>query len=63
MQTFSAIFPQLCKINSLKIKYTLRVTIERSTLSKETYTVKHPPKKLPSCDVFRCVDACVGLSG
>ena len=32
------------------------VTIERTSLSKETYTVKHPRKIFPSCDVFRGVD-------
>ena len=34
-----------------------RVTIERKSLSKETYTVKHPRKIFPSCDVV------VGVNG
>ena len=37
--------------------YNQRVTIERTSLSKETYTVKHPRKIFPSCNVFRGVDA------
>ena len=40
-----------------------RISIEWTSLSKETYTVKHPRKIYPSCDVFRVVDAFVGLSG
>ena len=40
-----------------------RVTIERKSLSKATYTVKHPRKIFPSCDVFRGVDVCLGQSG
>ena len=30
-------------------------------LSRETYTVQHPCKLFPSCNVFRGVKACVGL--
>ena len=33
-----------------------RVTIERTSLSKETYTVKQPRKIFPSCVVFKGVD-------
>ena len=33
--------------------YNHRVTIERTSLGKETYTVKHPRKIFLSCDVFR----------
>ena len=40
-----------------------RVTIERTSLSKETYTAKYPRKIFPSFDVFRVVDACMGFSG
>ena len=43
--------------------HTHRVTIERTSLSKETYIVKHPQKIIPSGDIFRGVDACVGLLG
>ena len=32
-----------------------RVTVERTYLSKETYTVKHPRKIFPYCDVFQGV--------
>ena len=38
-----------------------RVTIERTSLSKETYTVKHPRKIFPSCDVYRGVDTYVDV--
>ena len=34
----------------------LVTTIERTSLSRETYTVKYPPKIFPSFDVFRGVD-------
>ena len=46
------------QMNMHCMNYNHRVTIEMTSLSKETYTVKHPL----SCDVFRGVDACVGLS-
>ena len=42
---------------------TYRVTIERIFLGKETYTVTNLRKIFPFCDVFRGIDACVGLSG
>jgi biotin synthase-like enzyme len=40
-----------------------RVTIERISLSKQTYTVKYPRKVFPFCDILRGVDACARLSG
>jgi len=36
---------------------------ERTSLSKEAYTVKHPLKIFPSCDDNSGVDTCVGSSG
>ena len=38
-----------------------RVTIERTSLTKETYIIKHPQKIFPSCDFFRGIEACMGL--
>ena len=49
---------------SIDVGCNQRGSRERTPLSKETYTVKHPPKIFPSCDVFRGVDVCViGVKG
>jgi hypothetical protein len=37
-----------------------RVTIQRISKNKETYTVKRPRKILPTCDDFR---GCLGMRG
>ena len=39
------------------VEFIHRVTVERTSLSKETYTVKNPQKIFASCDVFRGIDA------
>ena len=45
------------QMNMHCMNYNHRVTIEMTSLSKETYTVRHPEKIFPSCEVFRGVDA------
>ena len=62
--SLKVIFPKDSRENiilmaGLELEHT--VNIERTSLSKETYTVKHPRKIFPSCGVFRGVDACVVL--
>ena len=47
----------------LNISSSHRVTIERTSLTKETYIIKQPQKRIPSCNIIGGVDACVGLSG